>query len=166
MLKPRKLSPELGQLRLGRFHSAASVKEPIDLIHEASKGSDVAMQTRQDSESPLIGGTEAVRKFCPGIAQVVQRSAATVVSVTPSSASGTLPAAIIARADLDRRLWKFFERGNFFRMDQQLFEHTPNPLLKSSLHSALAFDTLPYSRLCFPLFMLQCRSIKRKRILA
>ena len=60
MLKPRKLSPELGQLRLGRFRSAAPVKEPIDLIHEASKGSDVAMQTRHDSESPLIGGTEAV----------------------------------------------------------------------------------------------------------
>lgn len=60
MLKPRKISPELGQLCLSRFCPAAAVKEPVDLIHEASKRTDVAMQTLHDSEYALIGGTDAV----------------------------------------------------------------------------------------------------------
>ena len=55
-----KSEAEPGKFGLSGVRPATSIKEPIDFIHEASQGADVAMQARHDSEGLLIRGTEAM----------------------------------------------------------------------------------------------------------
>ena len=55
-----KSEAEPGKFGLSGVRPAAAIKEPIDFIHEASKGPDVSMQTRHDPQGSLIQGTEAV----------------------------------------------------------------------------------------------------------
>lgn len=60
MIEFLKSEAEPGKFGLSCIRPAAAIKEPVDFIHEATKGTDVAMQTRHDLEGLLIGETETV----------------------------------------------------------------------------------------------------------